>query len=64
MQDGALCRKAISVVNWLGENEIDYSSEWPGILPDLNPIEFIWRLMKKRLRVIPTTSVPKRVAAC
>ena len=62
MQDGAPCHTARSVVNWLSENEIDYFSDWPGNSPDLNPIENIWGLMKRKLRAIPTPSVPTLIA--
>lgn len=49
LHDGAPPHKCHDVKQWLRENKIA-EIEWPGNSPDLNPIENVWSLMKRRLK--------------
>ena len=53
-QDSASCHTSKATKTWLKENQVQLLP-WPSNSPDLNPIENIWGLMKKRLEIL----VPK-----
>ena len=59
MQDGAPCHTARSVVTWLKDCEVPFFSDWPGSSPDLNPIENLWSVIKRKLQGVDTSSIPK-----
>ena len=63
MQDSAPAHIAKSVTKWLGDCEVSYIRDWPGNSPDINPIENLLSHMKKQLRSMDTSSVPKLEAA-
>ena len=56
IQDEASCHVA-KKVKWLGEKKIEVL-DWPGNLPDLNPIENLWNIMKNSLATHNTSSAP------
>ena len=56
LQDGAPCHKSKKSMTWLAENGVSVM-DWPGNSPDLNPIENMWNLMKRRLEEKQVTSV-------
>jgi hypothetical protein len=48
MQDNAPIHRAKLVTNWMKDNNIS-CIRWPAYSPDLNPIEEVWSLIKRRL---------------
>lgn len=48
MQDGAPCHTAKSIKKFLSEEKVPLL-DWPGNSPDVNPIENVWELLKRKI---------------
>ena len=59
-QDLAPCHTLKQVKKFMNENYIKVL-EWPGNSPDLNPIENLWSICKKRLRTMDCTLKEKLI---
>lgn len=66
MQDGAPPHRAKFTIEVLQELGIlGYFFNWPGSLPDCNPIENVWQIMKQRINhriPRPTTNLALQIA--
>ena len=48
MQDNSKVHTAIIVQDWFAERDIDVM-DWPPYSPDMNPIEYLWKLLKAKI---------------
>lgn len=53
--DNAPCHKARIVTEWLAEHQVQVLP-WPAFSPDMNPIENIWAILKRKVHHQATTS--------
>jgi hypothetical protein len=61
MQDGATAHKAKATMAWLAAQGIEVCV-WPAWSADLNPIETLWAIMKRRLDVTCFDKAPEIIA--
>lgn len=54
-QDNAPCHKSATTMRWFHENCIDLL-DWPAQSPDLNPIEHLWGIFKRKIKEHSITS--------
>lgn len=54
-QDNAPCHKSRKTVGWLAQKNVNVL-DWPPYSPDLNPIENLWSIVKKRIQTVPRHS--------
>ena len=59
-QDLATCHTSKKVKKFMVKNNIK-TLKWPGNSPDLNPIENLWAIVKKRLRKHDCTTKTKLI---
>jgi transposase len=57
MQDGAPCHQCANVMNWLEFEEFHVLAPWPGNSPDLNPIENVWSVLKRKVHAKRPNSI-------
>ena len=55
MEDGAPVHRALSTKKWHANHGVKLFGGWPGISPNLNPIENLWSEMKNLQRKEQTT---------
>jgi len=61
-QDGAPCHTAKSVKDFLRRKQVPLL-DWPGNSPDMNPIENLWMIVKRRIAERKPTSKTKLIEA-
>ena len=49
-QDGPPCHTLKYVMSWLKNCEVPFIEDWPGNSLDINSIEKMWQIIKKKLR--------------
>jgi len=62
-QDNAPCHKAHIISNWFLEHDDEFTVlQWPPQSPDLNPIEHLWDVVEREIRIINVQCVAMRNA--
>ncbi len=51
-QDNAPCHKAQIISDWFLEHDNEFTLlTWPPLSPDLNPIEHLWDVVEREIRI-------------
>ena len=61
-QDLAPCHTSKKMRTFFEEKDITIL-DWPGNLPDLNPIENLWAIIKRRIKKTDCSTEPKLISA-
>jgi transposase len=61
MQDGAPCHTAKSIKTYLASKN-NPLLDWPGNSPDMNPIENVWEILKRKMNKINITNKKDLIA--
>ncbi len=52
-QDNAPCLKAQIISDWFPEHDNEFTLlKWPPLSPDLNPVEHLWDVVEREIRII------------
>ncbi|GFT31548.1 HTH_Tnp_Tc3_2 domain-containing protein [Trichonephila clavipes] len=52
MDDNAPCHRTVAAEQLLESEDIE-RMDWPARSPDLNPIEYVWDFLGRRLQLVP-----------
>ncbi len=64
-QDNAPCHKAQIISDWFLEHDNEFTLlKWPPQSPDLNPIEYLWDVVEREIRIMNAADKSAATAWC